>query len=179
MMGKKGDVTMSLTVSILAFDPGTADTGWALLNGELDDAIALTTHFGVLKTTQQDGDVRSRIDRIGEQMRSLIRVHSPTHIVIEDFTEQGKRVGKTYKEMSWLIEHMRLIGREEGFEVTIYENAQWKKLAVGASRLSKDQVKHFVGHLVQNTKVLQGKPTHVWDSVGIGYAKYIDLQGEN
>ncbi len=111
-------------------------------------------------------------------MRELANTLDPTHIVIEDFTEQGKLVGKTYKEMSWLIEHMRLVSRELGHEATIYENAEWKKIAVGASRLNKTQVKHFVAHRVANAGVLlKGRPTHIWDSVGIGYAKYIQLSG--
>lgn len=166
-------------VRILSFDPGTADTGWSLIEGVLRKEVKLTQHFGVLKTSMEDGDVRTRIDMLGEEMRGLVVRLDPTHIVIEDFTEQGKLVGKTYKEMSWLTEHMRLTGRELGHEVTIYENQEWKKIAVGASRLSKDQVKHFVAHRVANAgALLKGRPTHIWDSVGIGYAKYNELQGD-
>lgn len=162
---------------ILSFDPGTAETGWSLVEGT-EKELRLTEHFGVVKTSKEDGDVRFRIDRIGHEMRRLIEELAPTHVVIEDFTEQGKRVGTTYKEMSWLIEHMRMVGREMDHVVTIYENAEWKQLAVGASRLNKDQVKHFVAHRVADAGVyLKGRPTHIWDSVGIGYAKYKQLTG--
>ena len=164
-------------VRILSFDPGTADTGWSLVEGTEKD-IRLTEHFGVIKTSKDDGDVRTRIDRIGHVMRTLIEELEPTHVVIEDFTEQGKRVGTTYKEMSWLIEHMRMVGREAGHDITIYENAEWKQLAVGAGRLNKDQVKHFVAHRVAGAGTyLKGRPTHIWDSVGIGYARFIQLTG--
>lgn len=167
---------------ILSFDPGTAAMGWSLLDGDLTAAsVELTEHFGVLRSSKQDGDVRSRIDSLGGSFDALIHAHHPTHVVIEDFTEQGKLVGKTYKEMSWLTEHLRLIGRSAGFEVTIYENAEWKKIATGAGRLSKDQVKHFVAHQVGQAQRRLGKrtPTHVWDSVGMGFAKFKQLRGEH
>lgn len=168
-------------VRILGFDPGTANTGYALLQGDIPSKVVeLTNHFGVLRTKKEDGDIRSRIDQLGSDMKKLIAQLQPAHVVIEDFVEQGKLVGKTYKEMAFLIEHMRLAGREMGYEVTIYENGEWKKIAIGAYRLNKEQVKHFVAHNVKNAKEFLGSrtATHVWDSVGIAYAKYKQLQGE-
>lgn len=165
-------------VRILSFDPGTADMGWSAIEGYTErDTVSLTDFFGVLKTRKTDGTVRERIDMLGNSYAALIQELNPTHVVIEDFTEQGKLVGKTYKEMSWLTEHLRLVGRELGYDVTIYENGVWKKLASGAARLSKDQVKHLVAHRVEFARELLGErtPTHVWDSVGIGYAKFTEL----
>jgi Holliday junction resolvasome RuvABC endonuclease subunit len=160
---------------ILAFDPGTENCGYASILYE-GKTVGMTRHFGVIRTSKADGDVRQRIDIIGGNMRQLISVIKPEHVVIEDFTEQGKAVGKTYKEMAWLTEHLRMVGRSMGYEVTVYENGEWKKLALGVMRANKEQVKHYVKHtLPEAEELLKRQPTHVWDSVGIGLAKYQTL----
>lgn len=167
-------------VRILGFDPGTANLGWARLDGHLGTGhIQATEHFGVAKTSLSDGDYRQRIDLLGEWFMETIECHKPTHIVIEDFTEQGVVTGTVYKEMATLIEHMRMVCRMLGHEATIYENAEWKKIATGSKGLNKDQVKHFVAHKIPQAKELyKGRTvTHVWDSAGIGYAKFKQLTG--
>lgn len=164
-------------VRILAFDPGTQNTGYAVLNGSLKTGKAeLTKHFGVLKTTKHDGEIRERIDILGAGMKNLIDKLEPTHVAIEDFVEQGKFVGKTYKEMAFLIEHMRMAGRERGYEVSIYENGAWKKQTMRATRVNKTQVQHFISHKLPNAKkILNKQPDHVWDSVGIAYCEFLLL----
>lgn len=167
-------------VRILGFDPGTANTGYGLIEGVINDIPALTQSNGVIKTTVKDGDVRDRIDAIGDKMRYLISHTKPTHIAIEDFTEQGKRVGTTYKEMAWLLEHMRLVSREMGFEAQIYTNAYWKKVTMGSAHVNKLQIQHFVTHHVTGAgNLLKKQPTHVWDSVAIANCTFTLLkQGE-
>jgi Holliday junction resolvasome RuvABC endonuclease subunit len=117
--------------------------------------------------------VRDRIDEIGNDFRTLVAEHQPDYIAIEDFTEQGKFVGKTYKEMAWLTEHFRLVGRELGLEVDVYENGYWKKELTGAMRLNKAQVQHYVStRIPQARKELAKQPDHVWDAVAIGLCKF-------
>lgn len=166
---------------ILAFDPGTANCGYGCIEYE-GEKLRLGDYFGTLKTKIEDGSVRERIDLLGERMQNLINLVKPDYLVIEDFTEQGKIVGTTYKEMAWLTEHMRMVGRKLDYEVTIYENGEWKKIALGAMRANKDQVKHYVKHQLPETETLLKKQaTHVWDSVGIALAKRkeLKLQGVN
>lgn len=169
-------------VRILAFDPGTANMGYSTLNGDTkSNVVALGgAYFGVLKTSKwKEGSevpIRERLDNLGLGARQLIHTVEPTHIVIEDFVEQGRRVGKTYKEMAFLIEHMRLLGRDFGIEVDIYANGYWKKQTMNAPHASKVQVQHFVAHRLPEAKqILKGQPDHVWDSVGIGYCKWLEL----
>jgi Holliday junction resolvasome RuvABC endonuclease subunit len=132
----------------------------------------------MITTKKSFGSVRERIDHIGNRVKELIEVVHPTHIAIEDFTEQGKFVGTTYKEMAWLTEHFRMIGREVGIEVTLYENGVWKKKLMGASRVNKNQVQHFISHALPNSADhLKGRPDHVWDSVGVGLCKWKELNG--
>jgi Holliday junction resolvasome RuvABC endonuclease subunit len=162
-----------MKVRILSFDPGTASTGYAVLHG---NTIPKTTEdlfaFGMIRTRKVKGgssEVRERIDEIGQRLRQLVTEYRPTHIAVEDFTEQGKIVGKTYKEMAWLTEHFRLVGRELGIATAVYENGFWKRELTGAMRLNKAQVQHYVSHRLPKTvKQLAKQPDHVWDSVGVG-----------
>jgi Holliday junction resolvasome RuvABC endonuclease subunit len=168
-------------VRILGYDPGTAFTGYALVGGSIGKSVELLPDFGVIKTTKADGDVRTRIDMIGNQVRDHIQELRPTHVAIEDFVEQGVDAGTTYKDMATLIEHLRMVCRYNGIEATIYPNAEWKKIAVGTKGLNKKQIQHFVSHrLPKASELLTGRTaTHVWDSAGIAYAKYIELNGGN
>lgn len=164
-------------VRILSFDPGTAETGFSQLhNAGVGDRELILYDYGMIRTKKVAGgssEVRERIDFIGNEFRRLVKENNPTHIAVEDFTEQGKFVGKTYKEMAWLTEHFRMVGRELGLEVSVYENGYWKKVLTGAMRLNKTQVQHYVStRLPQARKLLAKQPIHVWDAVAIGLCKY-------
>lgn len=171
-MEKAGDC---MKVRILGFDPGTANTGYGCIEGNSSE-VKMTKHYGLLNTKKEDGEVRERIDTLGVMVRELVEIIKPTHIAIEDFTEQGKLVGKTYKEMAWLTEHLRMTTRELGYEVAIYENGEWKKQTMGVMRANKVQVQHFISHKIPGAKeALRKQKDHVWDSVGIAYCKYTNL----
>lgn len=170
-------------VTILAFDPGTSNLGYSVLQGNPRTlAIGVTEYYGVFRTNKWDkGEevpIRERIDQLGEDIKGLILTSKPELIALEDFVEQGKRVGKTYKEMSYLTEHMRLVCRTLGHEATIYSNGVWKKKTLNASSASKAQVQHYVSHKVINAHRLLKAPDHVWDSVGIGYCRWLDYLAE-
>lgn len=177
-----------MIVRILAFDPGTANMGYSTLEGFIDHNgrpyVALgASYFGVLKTSKWKGtaevQIRDRLDELGEKLKYLIRYVEPTHIAMEDFVEQGKLVGKTYKEMAFLTEHMRLLTKELGIPATIYANGDWKKKTLGIMRANKAQVQHYLKHkLPEAADLLKKEPDHVWDSAGIGYCKWLDILAE-
>lgn len=167
-------------VRILSFDPGTANTGWGIYEGNMvTKELHLTRHYGVFGTSKKDGDIRTRADIMAIQLRKLLNF-DVDYVVIEDYTEQGVKSGKTYKDMSILIENMRMTCLNHHYIPTIWTNAEWKKLATGSSGLNKKQVQHFVRHKVKGTEVLGSRQVdvHVWDTAGIAYAKFMQLQGE-
>ena len=165
-----------MKVRILSFDPGTASTGYSLLDGHTGTKFLQLSQWGMIRTKKVAGgssEVRERIDAIGNEFREMVSEYKPTHVAVEDFTEQGKFVGKTYKEMAWLTEHFRMVGRELGLEVAVYENGYWKKVLTGAMRLNKTQVQHYIStRLPQARELLEKQPSHVWDSVGIGLCRF-------
>jgi Holliday junction resolvasome RuvABC endonuclease subunit len=160
-------------ISIIGLDPGTAHTGYSCLLGDLSSGCITLEGFGMLKTKKADGEVRERIDTLGDGLRKLAGEFGASHIALEDFTEQGKLVGKTYKEMSWLTEHFRMVGRELGAVTEVYENGYWKKVLLKAARANKAQVEHYVRHRLPESGALLNKaPNHVWDSVAIGICMF-------
>ena len=172
------------TVTILAFDPGTANLGYALLSCDLRTSeVRIGEYYGVFRTSKMNNGtevpIRERIDTLGAQVRLLIRSINPSFVAMEDFVEQGKFVGKTYKEMSYLTEHLRLVCRDMGYEVTIYPNGIWKKKTLNATNASKLQVQHYIRCKVLGVECLQRQPDHVWDSVGIGYCRWLDYLKEH
>ena len=171
-------------VKILAFDPGTANLGYAPLYCNTATSEArIREYYGVFKTskrtrTEEEVSIRERIDALGNNVSALIRAVNPDFIAMEDFVEQGKFVGKIYKEMSYLTEHLRLVCRKMGYEVTIYPNGVWKKKTLNATNASKLQVQHYINRKVLGAELLLKEPDHVWDSVGIAYCRWLDCLKE-
>lgn len=159
---------------ILGIDPGTANTGYAVLECGTDPPTLIA--YGMIRTTPKDGTVRERIDFIGQEIEKVIAEYQPDIFAIEDFTEQGTHAGKQYKEMAWLTEHFRMLGRQLGFEVLIFKNAEWKKKTLGIGRATKKQVMHFVNRNIRGAQLLKGKPDHVWDSAGVAYCASLVIQ---
>ena len=165
-------------IRILALDTGTANTGWSLLQCDLATSTVRIIEFGLIRTEKWEKDgteanIRDRIDEIGGLYTLLINRLKPDYIAIEDFIEQGKFVGKTYKEMAFLTEHLRVVGKSNGYDVIIFENGFWKKTIMKATRANKQQVQHFITHAIpESATLLRKAKDHVWDSVGVGYCLY-------
>jgi Holliday junction resolvasome RuvABC endonuclease subunit len=160
-------------LTILGIDPGTANTGYAIIQGDTHTGKASLGSFGVWQTTKASGlTVRDRIDSLADQYADLIRISGVQMVSVEDFTEQGRRVGKTYKDMAWLVENLRITGRTLGVPVYIYKNAEWKRIIMHAGQATKRQVQHFVSHNIAGAERLRGFPDHVWDAAAIGYCLF-------
>lgn len=169
-----------MDVRIVGVDPGTANTGYSLLSGNTAPrtGYAHLTDYGVWRTKKDEAwDVRDRIDYISNQLQAFITATKATHLAIEDFTEQGKLVGKTYKEMSWIVENFRGVGRTLGLPTAVYANAEWKKILLRARQANKHQVMHYVGiNVLGAAQHLVGQPDHVWDSAAVGYCMFKQLK---
>lgn len=166
-------------VRILGIDPGTESTGWSVLNGwdEFKDIQDIRIEqFGVMKTKKADGDLRKRVDMLGEQLTEIIKAECITHVAFEDFVQQGVRAGMVLYDMATLLEHFRMVSRSHSIEPRIYPNAEWKQRTLGSRQPNKKQVQHYVTNkLPEAARLLQGQPDHVWDSVGIGYCLWKEL----
>ena len=161
---------------ILAADPGTANLGYAVLAGSLSAKMPTVVTCGVLKSAPIDGDLRKRLDLLGAEVVGLVTEWQPGFFVMEDFVDQGKYVGSTYRDMIALTEHLRVVVGMH-VPVTIYPNKHWKLHTLKCVGVNKQQVQHYVSHkLPEAERVLRGKPSHIFDSVCIGLCKWYELQ---
>lgn len=153
-------------MKILGIDPGTAHTGFSVIQHTSEGYDLIT--YGLIRTSPKDGDVRNRIDYIGKCLEHIIAKFNPDVIALEDFTEQGKLVGKRYKEMAWITEHFRTLFTQLGYKTLVLKNGEWKKRTLGIMRANKKQVMHYVGRIIPKSKeLLKNAKDHVWDSIGI------------
>jgi Holliday junction resolvasome RuvABC endonuclease subunit len=150
---------------VLGIDPGTSNLGYGLVTErEIQE-------FGTIKLSKNDFEtLRHQVDCMGNNVRLLIRTYRPDAIVLEDFIEQGKNTGKTYKEMVMLTEHLRMVARSCNMEANIYTNGFWKRKTLKATRATKRQVQHYIKNkFPEASELLKRQPSHVWDAVCIAY----------
>lgn len=172
---------MDGSIIVLGIDPGTANLGYAALLYSYKENTASVFAYGVITTHKwnegTEVPVRDRIDSLGRSVLQLIASLKlegyPIFVAIEDFVEQGKLVGKTYKEMAALTEHLRTLVSTEA-ELRIYSNRAWKLNTIGIGTANKAQIKHYVQHHI-DAAPLNKEPSHVWDSVCIAYSLLQDI----
>lgn len=165
-----------MIINILGIDTGTRNTGYSLLQGDTQNQTIRLLDWEMIQTTKKDGDVRTRIDQITNKITTYIQHNDINYIALEDFTEQGIRTGTTHKEMAWLTEAIRSLGMQLNLKTIVYENKEWKKRTLGIYRATKKQVQHYVHWKLPETKqLLKSSSNHIYDSVGIGYALWLDL----
>lgn len=164
-------------VLIMGIDPGTENTGYGLILGDIRTKNVYVHDYGMIKKTT--GEIRERIDAIGTQLVALLEKHHPHYIIIEDFSSQGKRAkntGKVSQDMSFLVEHLRMIGKMNGYPMEIIANDAWKKKTLGARSANKKQVQHYIQWKIPETvEKLKRQPSHVWDAIGIAYSKWTEI----
>ena len=163
---------------IMGIDPGTVNLGYGLID-TANNGVTIRD-FGTIRLRRSDfSSMYEHIDCMGKNVRLFTESLKPDEVVMEDFVEQGINSGKNYKEMAYIIEHLRLILRSLGYEAYIYSNGFWKKQTLKASKASKTQIKHYVSNNIPGaSEALKNESTHVWDSVCIAYCRYMILRRE-
>lgn len=171
---------MNTKINILGIDTGTRNTGCSVLTGDLASQTVYLSDFCIIRTTKKDGSVRERIDQITNKIAAYVERGNIDYIVIEDFTEQGVRTGTIHKEMSWLTEAIRSLGMRLNCKTIVYENKEWKKKTLKIYRATKKQVQHYVHwKFPEAKKKLKGQPDHIFDSIAIGHALWLELLSNN
>jgi len=132
-------------VIVLGVDPGTATTGYGVVQG--DGSVPSTLiECGVIRTRPRD-TLASRLAEIYNGVRELIVQHRPDALVVEDVF-YAKNIRTTL-----VLGHARgvilLAGQQAGLAIHEYPPAEIKKAIVGSGAATKEQVQFMVTRLLR------------------------------
>lgn len=136
---------------VLGIDPGTAITGYGLVEKNGDGAVSLL-ECGVIRTSS-DRELPTRIREIFEEIQELIERFEPTVASVEDvFQGKNARSALTLGHARGAILLAASLGE---LEIAEYTPAEIKKSVTGRGRATKDQV----GFMVKKHLRLQSQPS--------------------
>ena len=130
---------------VLGVDPGTATTGYGVVQGDGLAPSALI-ECGVIRTRPRD-TLAARLSEIYDGIRELITQHHPDALAVEDVF-YAKNVRTTV-----VLGHARgvilLAGVQAGIPIHEYPPAEIKKAIVGNGAATKEQVQFMVTRLLR------------------------------
>jgi crossover junction endodeoxyribonuclease RuvC len=151
-------------VIILGIDPGTANTGYGVVQGDGLGLVSLV-ECGVIRTKPRD-PLADRLFEIFEGVSELIARHRPDALSVEDVF-YAKNVRTTV-----VLGHARgvvlLAGRRANVDIHEIPPAEIKKAVVGTGAATKEQVQFMVTRLLRLKSVPQ--PSDAADGVAAALA---------
>ncbi len=129
---------------ILGIDPGTAITGYGVVqsDGDLLQLIA----YGAI-TTPSDWKMPQRLQHIYAELVALIRMHQPTEAVVEKlFFSKNVRTALSVGQARGVA---LLAAAQAGLMIHEYTPLEIKQAVVGYGRAEKSQIQQMVRMLLQ------------------------------
>ncbi|ACI18395.1 crossover junction endodeoxyribonuclease RuvC [Dictyoglomus thermophilum] len=145
---------------VIGFDPGTAITGYGILNKE-DDKIAVI-EYGAL-TTPSNWSIGRRLNYLFDQVSSLLDLYNPDAVVMEEvfFNKNIKTAISIGQAQGVII----LAAQQHQREVSILTPLEVKLSVVGYGRATKDQVQYMVKEVLKLKDI--PKPDDVADALAL------------
>jgi len=151
-------------VIVLGIDPGTATTGYGVVQGDGLGSVSLV-ECGVIRTRARD-PLASRLHEIYEGVAELLSRHRPDALSVEDVF-YAKNVRTTV-----VLGHARgvvlLAGQQAGVDIHELPPAEIKKAVVGKGAATKEQVQFMVTRLLRLKSAPQ--PSDAADGVAAALA---------
>ncbi|MGA2111435.1 MAG: crossover junction endodeoxyribonuclease RuvC [Anaerolineales bacterium] len=123
----------------LGIDPGTARTGYGLVNESDRGIVAIA--YGVL-TTPADWSLPRRMQSLHEQLQELIALHGPSTAAVEKlFFQKNVRTAMSVGQARGVI---LLALAEAGLEVSEYSPREVKLAVAGYGAADKRQIQDMV-----------------------------------
>ncbi len=155
---------------ILGIDPGTATTGYGVVQGDGHGLVSLV-ECGVIRTRARD-PLANRLDEIYEGVTELLARHRPDALSVEDVF-YAKNVRTTV-----VLGHARgvvlLAGKKAGVEIREIPPAEIKKAVVGTGAATKEQVQFMLTKLLRLKSAPQ--PTDAADGVAAALACLMSMR---
>ena len=147
-------------MKILGIDPGTATTGWAIIEKTGDNLLPLAyAHISASKDNSDD----ERILEVSDDLARIIQKHKPTEAAIESlfFFKNQKTVIQVAQSRGAIL----LTLKQNRVRVSSYTPLQVKQALTGYGRAEKKQMQLMVKNIL-HLKSLP-KPDDVADALAI------------
>lgn len=127
---------------ILGVDPGTAATGYGVVNVETSLQLA---EYGCLRTSSKKNIVE-RLRDVYWQMRKIVEKFCPQEIAVEEvFFNQNIKTALSVGQARGVI---LLAASSQGAKVFNYTPLQIKQTIAGYGKASKGQIQHMVKNIL-------------------------------
>ncbi len=145
---------------ILGVDPGTAITGYGVLQSDGDDLSVID--YGAI-TTPADWLMSRRLQHIYQELTALIAQHTPTDAAVEKlFFSKNVRTALSVGQARGVA---LLAAAQAGLTIHEYTPLQIKQAVVGYGRAEKQQIQQMVKMLLQLAAIPQ--PDDAADALAI------------
>ncbi|MFP6614907.1 MAG: crossover junction endodeoxyribonuclease RuvC [Candidatus Hydrogenedentota bacterium] len=145
---------------VLGFDPGTATTGYGIVEGKGNKLIHIA--HGVITTPPED-HFAVRLQSIYDEVVDLIRIHAPQAVAIEElFFTKNVTTGITVAQARGVI---ALAAAQSGLPIGEFSPREMKSAVAGYGKADKKQIQEMVKILL-NLDALP-KPDDAADALGI------------
>ena len=129
---------------ILGVDPGTAITGYGVLQSD-GDALQMIAYGAI--TTPADWKMPQRLQHIYAELTALIAQHQPTDAAVEKlFFSKNVRTALSVGQARGVV---LLAAAQAGLTIHEYTPLEVKQAVVGYGRAEKEQVQQMVRMLLQ------------------------------
>lgn len=128
---------------ILGVDPGTASTGYGLIEMKADPRAV---EYGLIRTTP-DKEPAERLKRIYQSMKDIVQKHWPEEVAVEEiFFCRNSKTAISVGQAQGVI--MLAASSNKG-KVFYYTPLQVKQTITGYGRATKSQMQYRVRELLQ------------------------------
>lgn len=157
---KKASNISNSALRILGIDPGTATTGWAILEEKKGEITPLA--YGDISTAKNDSD-DGRILEVSEDLKKVIQKYKPAEAAIESlfFFKNQKTVIQVAQSRGAIL----LTLRQNNVRVFSYTPLQVKQALTGYGRAEKKQMQQMTKSILRLNRV--PKPDDTADALAI------------
>lgn len=147
-------------MKILGVDPGTATTGWAIIEIQGDKLLPLA--YGHISTSKDNSDAE-RILEVSLDLEKIIKEHKPAESAIESlfFFKNKKTVIQVAQSRGAIL----LTLKQNNVKVFSYTPLQVKQALTGYGRAEKKQMQQMIKNILHLTSI--PKPDDVADALAI------------
>ncbi len=148
-------------VKVIGIDPGLADTGIGLIEGEGTHLYGYS--YGCIKTSSQD-KTPTRLDCIYTKISKLLADEKPDLMVVEDVFSLHK-YPKSGIDLGKVTGVILLAGNRAGVPVTELAVREAKKILTGSGNADKQQLERAVRRIICAPEPI--RPFHASDAIGL------------